>query len=576
MTSFQNIISQTLTPANAAATVTVRAGHGIRPKWELTGRQGAAGQIALEESNILLINNGPGVTGIETLKNLVLPGIGTFTILDSAIVEQADLGVNFFLEDASLGKFRAEETVKYLEELNPDVKGHAITEPIASWAVKDKILSPYTLLLIAAPLDSAILTLLQTHIHALQIPTFYIHCLGFYTHFSLYLPPAFPIVETHPDPTATTDLRLLKPWPALSEFAKKQTMDMDKMNGEEFAHIPYVCLLLHYLEKWKAAHDGKLPESYKDKTAFRELVRSGSGSEENFDEACAAVLKSLNPPTLPSTVRDILTAPETLQLTPTSPAFWLIANAVQQFYQKHAQLPLPGAVPDMKARSNTYIELQNIYKTKARDDVAEVLAQVRALEQSTQRLPSLPTIDEKEVELFCKGAAHISMVRGRPFQVVQPGVAIAFGDRAKYVYNNLTNPESLVGLYLAFLAWDEFCATHTSDEAGGEALRVAGAGNEFEQDAEKLTGIACKLVDAAISEAGTRIEDPEYSDIKQKVGQYCLELARAGGAELHNIASLSGGLIAQEVIKVITKQYVPMDNTCLYDGVTSRTWVGRF
>lgn len=353
-------------------------------------------------------------------------------------------------------------------------------------------------------------------------------------------------------------------------------MDMDKMNGEEFAHIPYVCLLLHYLEKWKAAHDGKLPESYKDKTAFRELVRSGSGSEENFDEACAAVLKSLNPPTLPSTVRDILTAPETLQLTPTSPPFWLIANAVQQFYQKHAQLPLPGAVPDMKARSNTYIELQNIYKTKARDDVAEVLAQVRALEHSTQRLPSLPAIDEKEVELFCKGAAHISMVRGRPFQVVQPGVAIAFGDRAKYVYNNLTNPESLVGLYLAFLAWDEFCATHTSDEAGGEALRVAGAGDEFEQDAEKLTGIACKLVDAAISEAGTQIEDPEYSDIKQKVGQYCLELARAGGAELHNIASLSGGLIAQEVIKVITKQYVPMDNTCLYDGVMSRTWVGRF
>ena len=89
---------------------------------------GAAGQIALEETHILLINNGPGVTGVETLKNLVLPGIGQFSILDSAIVSEADLGVNFFLDDESRDKFRADETVKRLMELNPEVRGHAIRE----------------------------------------------------------------------------------------------------------------------------------------------------------------------------------------------------------------------------------------------------------------------------------------------------------------------------------------------------------------------------------------------------------------------------------------------------------------
>lgn len=89
---------------------------------------GATGQIALEQSHVLLINSGTGVTGIETLKNLVLPGVGEFTIQDSVIVTDADLGVNFFLEDESLGKFRADETVRLLQELNPDVQGHAITE----------------------------------------------------------------------------------------------------------------------------------------------------------------------------------------------------------------------------------------------------------------------------------------------------------------------------------------------------------------------------------------------------------------------------------------------------------------
>lgn len=44
---------------------------------------------------------------------------------------------------------------------------------------------------------------------------------------------------------------------------------------------------------------------------------------------------------------------------------------------------------------------------------------------------------------------------------------------------------------------------------------------------------------------------------------------RSGGGELHNIASLMGGLVAQEAIKVITRQYVPSDNTCVFDGITS-------
>jgi len=34
----------------------------------------ASGQAALEEAHLLLINTGPGVIGVETLKNLVLPG----------------------------------------------------------------------------------------------------------------------------------------------------------------------------------------------------------------------------------------------------------------------------------------------------------------------------------------------------------------------------------------------------------------------------------------------------------------------------------------------------------------------
>lgn len=44
---------------------------------------------------------------------------------------------------------------------------------------------------------------------------------------------------------------------------------------------------------------------------------------------------------------------------------------------------------------------------------------------------------------------------------------------------------------------------------------------------------------------------------------------------MHNIGALTGGIVSQEVIKVITEQYVPVDNTCIFDGIRSKSLVIR-
>ena len=66
-------------------------------------------------------------------------------------------------------------------------------------------------------------------------------------------------------------------------------------------------------------------------------------------------------------------------------------------------MPLPGSVPDMKSQSKTYVQLQSIYKKKARQDVAEVLEMVKASSGDRQ-------IDTEEVELFCKNAAFVKLI----------------------------------------------------------------------------------------------------------------------------------------------------------------------
>jgi amyloid beta precursor protein binding protein 1 len=169
---------------------------------------------------------------------------------------------------------------------------------------------PLTLVLYSLPIDANDLTLLQNYSKQKKVPSIAIHSAGFYSYFRIHLPGSFPIVDTHPDSTATTDLRLLTPWPALSEFAAEITRDIDNLSAHEHGHIPYLVLLLYYLSAWKAEY-GTLPTTYKRKTEFRKLVSSAArtntpeGGEENFEEAVAAVLKTVSAPELSQSVKDV-------------------------------------------------------------------------------------------------------------------------------------------------------------------------------------------------------------------------------------------------------------------------------
>jgi NEDD8-activating enzyme E1 regulatory subunit len=57
----------------------------------------------------------------------------------------------------------------------------------------------------------------------------------------------------------------------------------------------------------------------------------------------------------------------------------------------------------MKAQSSVYVKLQNIYKTKAREDAAEVWKTVQALKGGRN-------IDPEEVAVFCKNAAFVKLI----------------------------------------------------------------------------------------------------------------------------------------------------------------------
>ena len=58
----------------------------------------------------------------EIAKNLVLAGIHSLTVVDHALVTEADLGAQFFISESDIGTNRAEAAAPQIRKLNPRVK----------------------------------------------------------------------------------------------------------------------------------------------------------------------------------------------------------------------------------------------------------------------------------------------------------------------------------------------------------------------------------------------------------------------------------------------------------------------
>ncbi|KAK3817789.1 MAG: hypothetical protein J3Q66DRAFT_190479 [Benniella sp.] len=517
---------------------------------------GDKGQDALESAHILLIN--ATAVGCEILKNLVLPGIGQFTVVDQGTVTQNDIGSNFFLDFESLGKSRAERACELLGELNEDVKGHWIANDIISILKENPgFLAQFSTVIATdvtretAEKVAAICWLNGHNVDAAggnnrpagkERTTFvWVKTVGLVGAVRVAVP-EHTIVETHPDSVA--DLRIDTPFPELEAFAK--SFNFETTDSLEFGHIPYVAILLKYMEQWKNEHAGKIPSTYAEKNQFKAVIKGGMRSEddENFEEAISSVLRSCQTTTVPSAIKGLFNDPKCENLSAESGNFWILLRAVRDFVNDHSKsgglLPLSGTIPDMKAQTNSYVTLQSIYKDKAKRDVQEVSKIVDSLLVSLGLAAG--SIALREIETFCKYSAFLRVVRYRSLEdeYHQP--------RTKQIASWLEDPESVFPQYVLLRASDSFYDDHG---------RYPGEGDNWEDDVDQLHANMTTLLQSWGIEGDAVSKDLTY------------EICRYGNGSVHNIASFMGGVVSQEIIKLITHQYTPMDNTFIFDGVRS-------
>ena len=503
---------------------------------------GENGQDALEGAHVCMIN--ASATGTEILKNLVLPGIQAFTIVDSKAVGPEDLGNNFFLDSDSLGKNRASCAIQFLLELNPEVKGFAVEEDVTSiLAANPQFFKQFTVV-VASQMHGATLLKLSDLMWELSIPLLAARSYGMVGYLRLMVR-EHTIVESHPD-NPKDDLHLDKPFPELLQFA--DCIDLDKLKDTEHRQVPYLVILLKQLKMWQDSHGGEIPKNYKEKKEFKQLVDSSRHSveEENFDEAVKAVNTAIVKTSVPSEVGSILHDPACTVLAIKSSDFWILARAVRDFVENEGcgLLPLRGSIPDMFSSSDKYIGLQRLYQQQAKMDADSVAKRVATILAALGR--PTDSIPLAKVQQFCRNSAFLRVVRCCSLsQEYSPSLV-----KTDTLLFNLEDDSNISAYYVLLRAADKFAATNN---------RFPGQIQEtYENDISEMK----KLVTSVLA------TDLQLS-LQSVREDFVIEFCRSGGAELHSVAAFVGGVAGQEVIKLITHQYVPFNNTYLYDAITS-------
>ncbi|KAM3261681.1 hypothetical protein ACQJBY_052394 [Aegilops geniculata] len=496
---------------------------------------GDQGQAALEKASICLLNCGP--TGTEALKNLVLGGIGSVTVVDGSKVESSDLGNNFLLDEGCLGHSRAKSICSFLQELNDAVKAKYVEEsPATMIDTNPSFFSQFTVV-IATQLPESSLLKLDSICRSANIVLVAACSYGLTGLVRVSLK-EHCVIESKPD-HFLDDLRLHNPWTELKQFAK--SIDICDKDAVVHKHTPYIVILVRLAEKWADAHDGQLPSTRQEKREFKDLIRAHmlNVDEENYKEAVESSYKVSVTPGISNEIRQIIDDSSS-EVNFSSSDFWVLVSALKEFItnEGNGELPLEGTIPDMTSLTEYYVSLQKIYQAKAESDCLAMEHRVKSILKRIGRDPE--SISRAYIKTFCKNTRKLKVCRYRSMEEFSSPV---LSEVQKYFADE--DSCYAMNFYVLLRAVDRLAASYS-----------------------RLPGIFDRLKAAAVS---------VLSDMGLKGASLSedlvAEVCRFAGAEIHPVAAFIGGVASQEVIKLVTKQFVPLNGTFIFNGIDLKSQV---
>jgi amyloid beta precursor protein binding protein 1 len=436
---------------------------------------GSHGQSKLSQSFVVCMGSSP--VGTEVLKNLVLPGIGRFAVLDKAVVSERDLGVNFFVEKENVGQPRSAAVVNNLVELNPSVKGSI---SINSGEKCDVLVLCNEVCQIPEHIGYKYLVHVESK--------------GFVGRVRIYASQPHVVLEPKSEEGRIDDYRISNPWPEFRKFC--DSFDVSERAEEiEFVHIPWIVLLVKAVDILKQRNMELTRSNLK---SALDQLRGGREGGQNFVEAIENIYRVTavvcDEEIIDRIERIVNDYPNQVEL------IGILRKVVEFYHNGDKSLPLFGSsLPDMTSQTESYTRLMRLFREKFASDVARVAG---------------TTTDQDFVRTVLSNIRNLDII-----------------DFPEYTTDTTSSPTP---------------KRHNSGD-------LEGFESEQQQNVVRmLDGRRNQVKDEKIIKEFERYEP----DI-----------------ELHTTSAVIGSVAAQEIVKLITNQFVPIDNSFVYNGIDGTAFI---
>lgn len=270
---------------------------------------------------------------------------------------------------------------------------------------------------------------------------------------------------------------------------------------------------------------------------------------------------------MPYEVQYLLDNIDNSSLTAQSRSFDVLLIALKSFMNDNSgELPLNGNIPDMSSATEPYVAIQEVYHKKAGSDFSKMKDLVHSLLKSLGR--SICSISDDDIITFCKNIFNIQVLRTRSFENELSFSGEDFEEVKTELMMNIMEPYE-VPSHTPFLWFLVLRACEMFEEQNGLYPGSDGRDLAMASDIDSVMRYTRKIVNSL--DLGTC--DLVRSSLTR---DHASEMVRYFNAELHNIASIIGGVASQECVKLITKQYVPINNTYVFNGIASTAAVYKF
>ncbi|XP_055833074.1 NEDD8-activating enzyme E1 regulatory subunit AXR1-like isoform X3 [Solanum dulcamara] len=462
------------------------------------------------------------------------------------------------VDESSVGESKAKCVCAFLQELNDAVKAKFIEDcPEELIETNPSFFSQFTLV-IAIQLVENFMVKLDRICREANIILIFARSYGLMGLVRISVK-EHTVIESKPD-HFLDDLRLNNPWPELTRFT--ETIDLNTTDAVVHKHTPYIIILVKLAEEWANTHGGNLPSTREEKRQFKDLIKSKmiTMDEENYKEAMEASYKVFSPRGISANLQKIIDD-SCAEVDSNSSDFWVMVAALKEFIASEGggETPLEGSIPDMTSSTELYVNLQKTYQAKAEVDFLVMEQRVRNLLKKIGRDPA--SISKENIKSFSKNARKLAVCRYRLIEdefnsPVQPELQKYLTDEDHGTLQEANSlkvlPENTAAsLYILLRAADRFAVNYNKFPGQFDS--------EMDEDISRLKTMAVGLLNDLGCNSSVLSED------------LVNEMCRYGASELHAVAAFVGGVASQEVIKLITGQFIPMSGTFIFNGIDNKS-----